>query len=260
MLKTRTLTAVIGIPVILGILYAGGIYGDIFFGLLGMLGMYELFAMMSRAAYHPLYLPGYVLMITLLYGSKYPQHLPLIISVLMLFMIIYAVLTYPRIQILDVSLSLMAAVYLGWTLSYAEKILTLSDPFPVMLLVFLLTWASDVGGYVCGRLWGKHKLAPLLSPKKTWQGAVGATVLPIVTAGIYFYFWPSSLSLASYLLLGLTAGVLAQCGDLFMSSIKRFFQIKDSGYIIPGHGGVLDRFDSFLLVAPVVYYFFVNIL
>lgn len=259
MFKTRVLTAVVGMPVILGVLYMGGIYWQLFFGLLGVLGMYEIFNMMSKSSYHPVYIPGYLLFLALIYTTEYVHYLPLILFFCILLFVIYAVITYPRIRINDVAISMTAAVYLGWTLHFAEAISTLPDAFTVILLALLLTWASDVGGYLFGRKWGKHKLVPLLSPKKTWEGAVGATVLPAIVAVAAFYFYPA-LSTPMYLCMGLLAGIIAQFGDLFMSSIKRFFQVKDSGYILPGHGGVLDRFDSFLLVVPVVYYFFINIL
>jgi phosphatidate cytidylyltransferase len=259
MFKTRLLTAVIGIPVILGIMYMGGIYWQVFFGLLGLVGMYEIFTMMSKNSYHPLYLPGYLLFLVLAYSSKYIDYLPFILLLTLLLFVIYTVVNYPRIQIIDVAFTLTAAVYLGWMLHYAEAISYLPDAFLIILLVLLVTWASDVGGYCCGRQWGKHKLVPLLSPKKTREGAVGATVFPVLISGLVFLYHPLA-SLPLYLIMGLIAGIMAQFGDLFMSAIKRYFQAKDSGHILPGHGGVLDRFDSFLLVAPVVYYFFVNIL
>lgn len=259
MFKTRLITAVIGIPVILGVMYMGGIYWQVFLGLLGLVGMYEFFRMMAQDTYHPLYLPGYLLFLVLLYNIEYSDHLPLILLGNILLFVIYTVITYPKVQITDVALTMTAAVYLGWMLHYAQAISYFTEAFLIILLVLLLTWSSDVGGYFFGRRWGKHKLVPLLSPKKTWEGAVGATALPVLVAALFFCYYPM-VSLGIYLLMGLTAGIMAQFGDLFMSAIKRFFKVKDSGHILPGHGGVLDRFDSFLLVAPVVYYFFVNII
>jgi phosphatidate cytidylyltransferase len=259
MFKTRLLTAVIGIPVILGVMYWGGIYWQLFFGLLGIMGMYEIFHMMAQGGYHPLYIPGYLLFLVLSYSSIYNDYMPLFLLIIELLFVIYTVITYPRVQITDVALTMTTAVYLGWMLHYAQAISYFSEAFLIILLVLLLTWASDVGGYFFGRRWGKHKLVPLLSPKKTWEGAIGATALPVIIAGLFFYCYPVS-SLSIYLLMGLIAGIMAQFGDLFMSAIKRFFKVKDSGHILPGHGRVLDRFDSFLLVAPVVYYFFVNII
>ncbi|HEX3011499.1 MAG TPA: phosphatidate cytidylyltransferase [Syntrophomonadaceae bacterium] len=259
MFKTRFLTAIIGIPALLGILYTGGILWDVCFGLLGIVGMYEIFAMMSRNSYHPIYVPGYLLLLTLLYSSKYLDYLPLLLFLNILIIVVYTVVTYPRNQITDVALSISAAVYLGWTLHYAEEISAFSHAFEVIVVALVLTWASDIGGYLFGYLWGKHKMVPLLSPKKTWEGAVGATILPVMIAGAAYYWWPA-LSLNRYLLLGLAGGIIAQFGDLFISAVKRFFAVKDSGHILPGHGGVLDRFDSFMLVVPVVYYFFINII
>jgi phosphatidate cytidylyltransferase len=259
MFKTRLLTAVIGIPVILGIMYMGGFYWQIFYGLLALAGMYEIFRMMEQNNCHPLYVPGYVLCLVLMYSSKYDNYLALILLLNIFLFVVYTVIKFPAIQFTDVAITATAAFYLGWMLHYAQDIAYFSNAFTVIVLAFLITWASDVGGYFFGRQWGKHKLAPLLSPKKTWEGAVGATVLPLLTAGVFFGYYPQG-ALSLFLLMGLSAAVMAQLGDLFMSAIKRFFMVKDSGHILPGHGGVLDRFDSFLLVVPVVYYFFANIL
>jgi phosphatidate cytidylyltransferase len=259
MFRTRLFTAVLGIPVIAGVMYAGGIYWQAFFGLLGLVGMHEIFAMMAKNDYHPVHIMGYLLFLILVYSGQYPDYLPLILFICMLLFVVYAVITYPRTRITDIALSAAAAIYLGWTLHYAQAVSAFPHAFRAILLALLLTWASDVGGYLCGRCWGKHKLAALLSPKKTWEGAIGAVILPVGVTITAFYYYPE-FSLFNYIGLGLTAGVIAQFGDLFMSSIKRFFQVKDSGNILPGHGGVLDRFDSFLLVVPVVYYFFTNIL
>jgi phosphatidate cytidylyltransferase len=100
-------------------------------------------------------------------------------------------------------------------------------------------------------------MTPYLSPNKTWEGALGAVVLTSLTT-ILFFSLPilEPLKYSKVLMLGVTASILAQMGDLMVSAIKRFFGVKDTGRIIPGHGGILDRFDSFIMVLPLVYYFF----
>jgi len=155
-----------------------------------------------------------------------------------------------------VALVFMGAFFLGFMLNFALRLGDLEQGSLAVLLAFLLTWASDTGGYFGGRFWGKNKLAPLLSPNKTREGALGCIVLTVITAVVFFIITDMETASGAYLvLLGILASIMAQLGDLFISSIKRNFKVKDTGWIIPGHGGVLDRFDSFLLVVPLVYYF-----
>lgn len=122
-----------------------------------------------------------------------------------------------------------------------------------MLLLLTATWASDTFAYFVGRAIGKHKLAPLLSPKKTVEGAVGG-LLGAVLIGYLFGTFNPQLNMTAVILLGVLIGIASLMGDLVESAFKRQAKVKDSSQIIPGHGGVLDRFDSLLLTAPLVYY------
>ncbi|MEN6328290.1 MAG: phosphatidate cytidylyltransferase [Syntrophomonas sp.] len=256
MLRTRVITTVIGLPVLLGVLFKGGIFWDTFFVLLGMIGLWEFYSMMRQKGFIPIVLTGYLLLYLLAFYDRLGGLGMVFLFLIFAIVVVGSVIKYPKINITDIALSLTGAFYLGGLLYYPIKIATLREPFLVILLVFLLTWTSDTGGYIGGRLLGKHKLAPRLSPGKTWEGAVGAIIFPIIAAGCFSVMAMKNVSPAYVLILGLLVGVTAQFGDLFMSSIKRYFEVKDSGWIIPGHGGVLDRFDSFLMVAPVVYYYF----
>lgn len=256
MFKTRVLSAVIGAAFLLGVLFVGGIYGIAFFVILAVTALYEFFNMMKKRGFNIPTLPGYFLLLLLLFAHVYPQYLlPGIFSII-IYIVIYSVLRYPRISIIEISLSLFGPSYIGFLLNFALRIMEFDQAFLVMLLVLVLTWSSDIGGYLFGRVWGKHKLVPILSPAKTWEGALGSLVLSITAALLFFQIVEMrNISYAYVLLLGIAANIMGQFGDLFMSSLKRYSGVKDSGNIIPGHGGVLDRFDSFLLVAPVVYFF-----
>ena len=127
----------------------------------------------------------------------------------------------------------------------------------IYLLVFLGAWICDTFAYFTGRFFGKHKLIPEISPKKTVEGAIGGIVFTIVGFAIYGLimnkFFDAELSYLVLCIYGLILSIISQIGDLIASSIKRQYGIKDYGFIFPGHGGVLDRFDSVLLVAPVLY-------
>jgi phosphatidate cytidylyltransferase len=257
MLKVRIFSAVIGIPLLLSILYLGAYYWWGFFILLGIIALFEYYSMMSVKGYSPQYIPGYLLLLIIMLQAADTSYLLPALLLIMLLMAIFLILGYPGLNISDIALSFYGAFYLGFFISFAFRIYYLDDRFWIMVLAFLLTWASDTGGYFAGRFWGHKTLAPELSPKKTREGAVGAVLLSMMVSALFFSIIEiTSTNFAYVLILGLSASIMAQIGDLMISAMKRYFGVKDSGKIIPGHGGVLDRFDSFLMVLPLVYYFF----
>jgi len=127
-----------------------------------------------------------------------------------------------------------------------------------ILFIFILIWISDIMAYVVGSLWGKHKLAAKISGGKTWEGAIGGFVFTLLT-GFIFYKYLFSESRMNWLIIGAIVAVFAPVGDLVESKLKRYFDVKDSGKLMPGHGGFLDRLDSFIFVIPMVYlYLLIN--
>lgn len=127
-----------------------------------------------------------------------------------------------------------------------------------MGLIFILAWIPDTGAWFCGSAFGKHKLAPVISPKKTVEGAIGGVVFCVAAAYLYaglvsflFQLQVNYIAVAVFAILGSSISVL---GDLTASLIKRYYKIKDYGNLIPGHGGIMDRFDSIWFVAPLVYF------
>ena len=124
-----------------------------------------------------------------------------------------------------------------------------------VFMLFVLIWSSDSFAYVTGRMFGKHKMAPKISPKKTWEGFAGGVVLTLILA--YFIEQNYTDLRGNWMIVGLLVSIFAPLGDLVESQLKRSFAVKDSGTIIPGHGGVLDRLDSFIICAPVVYLYFI---
>ena len=127
--------------------------------------------------------------------------------------------------------------------------------FLLPLSIFIFLWTNDTGAYLCGSLLGKHKLFPRISPKKSWEGSIGGGLLVLFVAGVIGYFTntdtdPHMLSIPAWIGLGLVVVVFGTWGDLVESLFKRTLGIKDSGNILPGHGGILDRFDSSLMAIP----------
>ncbi len=252
MLKERIISTIVGVPLIVAILYTGGVYWIVFFALLGLGGLYEFNKMISKE-YQPMWVFSILLMLIIMFHSYNDLLIPSLV-LFMFIIVIYLVIKFPQTTIIDMALSLLPALYLGFSLSFAILLNNQPHAFLIMLVLFLFTWSSDVGGYVFGRLWGKHKLAPLLSPNKTWEGSMGGIVLTIIAAVLLFNgAGLGHQNIVSIIILGILSSIAAQLGDLFMSGVKRIFSIKDSGNLIPGHGGILDRFDSFLLVLPIVY-------
>lgn len=258
MLKTRIITAVIGIPFLVGVLYLGGNYWRGLVILLAGTALLEYTAMMRRQGLKPILLPTCMITLVLLFRVQLDQYLSGLFLAGWLLMIMFMVFKYPRFNFSDLAMSFFGAFYCGYLFSYALAIQELEGAFLYLILCLILTWASDVGGYLFGRLWGKHKLAPQLSPGKTREGAIGAVFLTIIAVVSFKYIFSiEHLNLLCIILLGICASGGAQLGDLLESALKRYFGVKDSGNLIPGHGGVLDRFDSLMLVLPTVYYFLV---
>ncbi len=125
----------------------------------------------------------------------------------------------------------------------------------ILISLFILIWSSDTFAYLCGRTFGKHKLFEKISPKKTWEGFIGGAILTIGT-GIVLFYNTDITSLHNWILFSLLAVIFGSIGDLVESMFKRSIGIKDSGNLIPGHGGILDRMDSFMVALPVIYAFF----
>ncbi len=124
-----------------------------------------------------------------------------------------------------------------------------------IFLAFTMTWASDTGAYVIGSTLGRHPLLPRVSRSKTWEGALGGVLFGAVAGGVCAMTFAGFLHVAWGVALGAVCSMVGLLGDLFESMLKRDAEIKDTSHLIPGHGGVLDRFDSLLFTVPLIYYF-----
>lgn len=121
------------------------------------------------------------------------------------------------------------------------------------LLIFIFIWLNDTGAYLIGTAFGKHRLFPRISPLKSWEGFWGGLIVVIIASQLFARFYPMNLLWYDWLLLGLTTVIFGTFGDLIESLMKRTYGVKDSGKILPGHGGILDRFDSVMLAIPAVF-------
>lgn len=155
----------------------------------------------------------------------------------------------------DALVVLLGLLYIGFPLSTVVSTRALSGGEWLVLFLAVVTWASDTGAYYVGTLWGKHPLLPSISPKKTVEGVLGGLILAVGVALLAQQWFASQLSLMDSMILGLLLTGMGLVGDLFESVIKRRTGVKDSGGILPGHGGMLDRLDSLLFTAPTFYYY-----
>lgn len=162
-----------------------------------------------------------------------------------------------------ISSTILGVIYIAYLGSHLillrEYPLTVNMDYGVgsalVFLAFIITWAGDTGAYAVGSLFGRHKLLPRISEKKTREGAAGGLVFSVAAAFLARATFAPFLDVWHAALLGVLAGIVGQLGDLFESLVKREVEVKDASDMIPGHGGVLDRFDSLLFTAPLTYYF-----
>ncbi len=153
----------------------------------------------------------------------------------------------------NLAYSYMGQMYIALPLSIMSMFYTLPDGKYLLLAMFVMIWLNDTGAFCVGSLIGKHKLFPRISPNKSWEGFVGGVIFAIASGFMFKHFAPQyfeSISLSGLCGLGFIVGIFATWGDLAESLIKRTLGVKDSGNILPGHGGILDRIDSLLLVVP----------
>lgn len=184
--------------------------------------------------------------------------LPLVITAFLIFMAIY-VLRFEKTQAQEAMAALTGFIYLPILLTTMVRLRLGVLGGILIWLVFIGSWGSDTGAYFGGVLFGKHKMAPVLSPKKTWEGAVGGVLAAVVLGTVFGLIFREKLAAlrVPVLFCGLACGIssiVSMIGDLTASAYKRSFGLKDYSNLIPGHGGILDRFDSVIFVAPVIYY------
>lgn len=153
------------------------------------------------------------------------------------------------------AMALFGVLYLGLTLGSLSMTRLLPQGEWLIFFLLLVTWASDTGAYYAGTLYGRHRLAPTISPKKTYEGLVGGLIGAIIAAYVIRWWFLPELSGLDCLVLGTLLTLTGLWGDLTESAMKRSVGIKDSGGILPGHGGMLDRLDSLLFTAPAFYYY-----
>lgn len=250
---TRIISGAVGLIIFIAVILAPPIALKIALVLISCLGIYETYKAFSITKHIPLISIGILTPVVFAFNLKS------YIFVYIFIMVITAVATMLKNHESFSSKELAASVFYPLIISVAFSlvgILRASDyGIWKMCLPFAAAWSTDTFAYFTGRFFGKHKLCEKLSPKKTIEGALGGVLGAVIVVLIYTYLCPSDTNYIFAVLYAVSASVISQMGDIFFSCIKREHDIKDFGNLMPGHGGVMDRFDSIILTAPLTYLF-----
>ncbi len=247
----RVLFAIVGIPVFLFLLYKGGYFLLSLLGILVLLGSLEFIAMVKNKG---IIIPKFTIFINLLifvsFALSYYFWTLLLFLYLFIFLAIYNMTRELSGGVLRISCGILSALYIAFFLGCAYKIWAIESMLIICVLV--LVWVTDTFAYLIGMSLGQHRGFIKASPKKSLEGFLGGFCFCIFSGYLFSIFCFNSEQ-NFILIISVAIGIIAQLGDVVASSFKRDCQVKDSGNLLPGHGGVIDRFDSLLLVAPVVY-------
>jgi len=252
----RILTALIGIPLIIYITYLGSLYFFSLVVLVSLAAQYEWSTITKNVTSNTYPFLSTCNILLILFAGYYGQAQDLFIMLIatLIVMLFMVVIKYPNLNLSALTLNYFGSLYIGLPLITIIKIRENTQiGFWGIIFLFVVIWATDTGAYFTGKLWGTKKLAPHISPKKTWVGFWGGIIFGLVSglilSNIIVFLKPNVMVITLF------ASLAGQLGDLAESVFKRIACIKDSGKVLPGHGGVLDRIDSLLLAAPVVYIF-----
>lgn len=271
----RAVTGIIFVAVLIGCILGGGIPFTILFALISALTIHEFGTLINRSGEVQMnkritVLAGVFLFLCFSYTGVVPGSYEIFIPYLFLLIYLFVSELYMKRKnpIHNWAYAMMSQLYIALpfallnVLAYHTSGTEGESQYnPILpLSIFIFNWVNDTGAYCTGMLFGKHRLFERISPKKSWEGSIGGAAFSVAAAIALAYFFPF-LGIAQWIGLGLTVVVFGTWGDLTESLLKRTLGIKDSGNILPGHGGMLDRFDSTLMAVPaaVVYLYIISL-
>jgi phosphatidate cytidylyltransferase len=271
-LKTRIISGVIGLLLLVAVVLSPQAVLGVAVAIMALMALYEFFGAVSHADCKPVKILGYLSCIPLLLigvagnGDVLsrvdwllkPNILLFSIFIMMLILLTITVLLHDKYSIIDASVTAFGILYISFFFLFLILIRKLDGGQYFIWFVFIGAWVTDTAAYFSGVALGKTKILPEISPKKTLEGSIGGVagcILATIIYGISVNRYIGYIPAYHFIILGFINGILSQIGDWVASAIKRYTGIKDFGSIMPGHGGVLDRFDSILFIAPVVYFY-----
>jgi phosphatidate cytidylyltransferase len=256
-LVSRIVVAAVLLPVVVGLVYLGGwwLWGLALVG--GLLALHELYAMTREL--RPLVLGGYVGFALMLLGLQLgglPWMLGGLLSTLLFAFVVYGLGGVRQSATSSFAVTLLGVAWVGAGIGCLLLVRAIPEHgFWAVMAVLFTVFAADTGAFFVGRTLGRHRMAPAISPKKSWEGFVGGLVAAVLVAFLVLYRDRDEfLTIPETLVLGLVVALAAVVGDLFESSVKRDLEVKDSGRVLGGHGGMLDRLDSLLWAGPAAYF------
>ncbi len=265
----RVITALILAPLVLALVFLGPKWLiTLAVAAVAMLAAWEFLALTEHRGAKPPRIAVVVAIAALFAGNyQWPDETVTLFGLLCIVLLVFCTFSSPiERALVDATSSVFALFYLGLTLIPLPMLREATNGPSLLAFLFLIVWAGDTVAMYAGRALGKHKLAPKLSPNKTWEGSIGSVVGSVAVAGIllglssFLAAWNSvKLNYSDeiwwyWLVLAAVVNLAAQVGDLAESALKRSAGVKDSGTLLPGHGGILDRIDALLLATPVLWY------
>jgi len=253
-LSKRVASGALGLLFLIFIVNKGGDILNVAILIVSLLGLHEFYDAIKKLGKTPIPIVGYFITF-LIFISKFSSITFDFILTLLIVLTLIIFLFIKKMTIEDVALTIIGVLYIPFLLHH----IALLDNTKYIWLIFIISFGTDTFAYFVGVSIGKKKLCPQISPKKSVEGAIGGILGSILLSYIYAIYMQID-DIAKILVLSFLASIISQFGDLIASKIKRSIGIKDYGKLMPGHGGILDRFDSIILAAPVIYYYVENIL
>lgn len=261
-MQQRVITGVIAGTLFIGLIIFGGLSFTLTIMLLAVIAMIELLRM-KNIKMNSVFGILSLLLVGVIAAPDYWLQLDFLatltrIDLLLIFIVIFLALTVftkNAFTFDDVGFVILASFYAGFGFHFLIETRLLEQGLTLVIFILLLIWSTDSGAYFAGRSFGKRKLWPEISPKKTIEGAIGGLLSALVVGLLYSIFFPIFDSSLKVIIMIIVISIIGQLGDLVESALKRHYSVKDSGTILPGHGGILDRFDSLIFVMPVLYLF-----
>ena len=275
MLRLRLISSFFGLLLLIAVIYFGHIGLGVATFILALIGMNEFYNAVSKKGAKPIRIIGYTMCLPLLFMGfdGYFEIINslnrmivifqlsfLLIFVCVVWLFLNIIFKHNKYDLNDIALTILGMFYVVFLFCFIPLVRNMNQGHIYIWLVFIGAFGTDTFAYFSGRFFGKTKLLPEISPKKTVEGAIGGTIGCIVTTvayGIFVnqYFQNVDIPLIHFCMIGFLCGIVSQIGDWSASAVKRYVDVKDYGTIMPGHGGVLDRVDSVLFVAPVVFFY-----
>jgi phosphatidate cytidylyltransferase len=263
MLRQRIITTVIGLPFLIAAIWFGIPWLSILVAIMAVVSGIEFYRMAEHKKVQPVTYAGIIAML-LLIASPHCPYLPVqpaLISLIVVASLLWILFRQPSEKSFDNWAWTIAGVfYIGWTLSYWPELRMIESGRDWVFWILLIIVASDTSAYFIGRAIGKHFFAPSISPKKTWEGSIGGLICSIIIAVVFGFVFSLPIAYWHMILLGAIINIFTQLGDLVESLLKRNTGVKDSSNLIPGHGGVLDRMDSFIFTGIIAYYYITTVI